>query len=287
MSKNVEKNSFYQINGFPICLFNLSHLFSFLSVGVTNLNLTTMKRTVLPTTDFGTGTDASNQIPLQKEKQKGLEKNKLRRLFAKFRTAKRMKQTAGPQTHKDPDEFTKAEAAENIGNQGSVSPYSATVNHIPNVSNETDTRDIANLAVSNTPSLPESNLHSEDPAGGDALEQVLEEFRGDAEDVQDQADDAIALVEEETNAFDVLGRTAWTDTNDAELEAELYADMRAEGYTVPDAPVNNSSDLDELPDSEGIFDANDVSNIYDAGVIDEEMDFDDPDIAHNIKLYPK
>lgn len=119
---------------------------------------------------------------------------------------------------------------------------------------------------------------SEDPAlaGPAPTEANREALEDELEKGQEAVAEAAANLAEQNDAYRVLGREVWnsdgTDTvpTDAQLEAELYAEMRAEGYDVPESsdkvgPVDGLRKADYLQD---------VDNNLDAGA-DVDLDIDE------------
>lgn len=99
-----------------------------------------------------------------------------------------------------------------------------------------------------------------------------------------QADEAAALNAEQANVFNVLGREVWNGDgttaapDDAQLEEELYAEMRAEGYSVAE-PSNNVGVNDGMPDFDGLSDGED-----DVGNDSNVDDIDDADPSNDNSL---
>lgn len=110
-----------------------------------------------------------------------------------------------------------------------------------------------------------------DPEQAEANQDLEDEL----EKGQEDAAEAAANVADQADAYRVLGREVWnadgteTAPTDAQLEAELYAEMRAEGYDVPDTYAKVDS-VGGVPNTDDLQDVDD--GIDDGARVDLDID---------------
>lgn len=142
---------------------------------------------------------------------------------------------------------------------------------------------VAEMPPKNSNAIPQETTYknsnepapiNEVPADPEQAE-ANQDLEDELEIGQEDAAEAAANIADQTDAYRVLGREVWnadgteTTPTDAQLEAELYAEMRAEGYNVSDSNAKVDT-VNGLSNSDGLQDVDDV--IGDGTGVDLDID---------------